>query len=241
MERETFLKEVKMKMNGYEFAPVDLPESFEERVNYLRSIGRKADKDFKNKYENIPSWFRDYDSVYLLSFCANYFLAHEEGYDEEVEKGFLEFPPHFQEILQAFSLYSDRTITAKPLFNEVEEFKKSMREVGDLTIRRLFDIPEKLKTKEEINAYHLRTEMMVHILAVRSWAYHHQMQKVTEDLCGLIKDNFIKIYGVAPWPIFQLFTLMIEKVGIFGSVYIFLIKPAMHSPPQNSFSRIESK
>ena len=86
MERKIPLKEVKMKMYGYEFAPDDIPESFEERVNYLREIGRKADKEFKEKYKDIASWFNKYDSVYLLSFCAIYFLAHEDGYDEEWRK-----------------------------------------------------------------------------------------------------------------------------------------------------------
>ena len=88
-----------------------------------------------------------------------------------------------------------------------------MRDVGDLTIRRMFDIPEKLKTEEDVNAYRLRTEMMVHTLAVRGWAFHHQMQKITEDLCSLIKDSFIKKYGIALWLLFNLFSLMIEKVN----------------------------
>ena len=202
-----------MKMYGFEFNPDVSFKSFEERLNYLRKIGKKADNEFKEKYENISSWFKEYDPVYLLSFCASYFLAFEEGYDEEVEKGYLEFPPHFQEILQAFSLYANRTISAKPLFNEVGKFKKTMREIGDLMVLRMFDVPEKLKTEEEVTAHRLRTEMMAHTLAVRGWAYDHQMQSVIKDLCTLIKDSFIKVHGVSPWSLFKLFPRMMEKVN----------------------------
>jgi len=213
MQREQPLKDIKMKFFQFELDPKGLPDTFEERITLLRKIGKKADRKFQRKYKNLINWFVEYDSLYLLSFCLNYFLTTEEGYDEEAEKGSLAFPPHFQEILQAFSLCEKRSFSGKPLFHDVEKFRKMMRELGDSMIQRLHDIPEKLKTADEVNAYRLRVEMMNHTLAVRGWAYSHQIEKVTEDLCNLINNEFKSIHGVSPWSLFKLFYLMMDAVG----------------------------
>jgi len=182
-------------------------------VNVLRQIGKKAKKDFEEKYHKLFAWFKDYDALYLLSFSLNYFMAYEEGRDEEVDKGHLEFPPHFQELLHAFSLCNEQAITVKPLLNQVGKFKKDMREVGDAMLWKMFDIPENLKTEKEISSYHLRTEMMTHTLAVRGWAYDHQIKKVIGDLCELIADDFRKVFGIAPAQLFKLLYTLIEKVN----------------------------
>lgn len=206
-------QEVKMKHFSFEFNQKEIPESFEERVNMLRQIGKKAKRDFEDKYHQLSSWFKDYDALYLLAFCLNYFMAYEEGRDEEVDKGHLEFPPHFQEILQAFSLCNEQAITARPLLDQAEKFKKDMREVGDAMLWKMFDIPENLKSEKEISSYHLRVEMMTHTLAVRGWAYDHQIKKIIGDLCDLLADDFRKVFGIAPTPLFKLFYTLIEKVN----------------------------
>ena len=109
---------------------------------------KKKKRDFEEKYHHLAVWFRDYDALYLISFCLNYFIAYEEGRDEEVDKGRLEFPPHFQEILQAFALCNDRAVTARPLLDQAGKFKKDMRDVGDAMLWKMFDIPEHLKTEK---------------------------------------------------------------------------------------------
>lgn len=206
-------QEVKMKHFSFEFDQKGIPESFEERVNMLRKLGKQAKKDFEEKYHLLSAWFKDYDALYLLSFSLNYFMAYEEGRDEEVDKGHLEFPPHFQEILQAFSLCNERAITAKPLLDQAGKFKNDMREVGDAIVWKMFDIPENLQTEKEVNSYHLRTEMMTHTLAVRGWAYDHQIKKVVGDLCALLADDFRAVYGINPAPLFRLFYTLMEKVN----------------------------
>lgn len=57
-------QEVKMKHFSFEFNQKEIPESFEERVNVLREIGKKAKKDFEEKYHQLSAWFKDYDALY---------------------------------------------------------------------------------------------------------------------------------------------------------------------------------
>lgn len=202
-----------MKHFAYEFDQKNIPDSFEERVNVLRKIGKQAKKDFDEKYSHLAAWFRDYDALYLLSYCVYYFTAYEAGLDEEVEKGHLEFPPHFQEILQAFSLCNEQAITARPLRDQAERFKKEMREIGDAMLWKMFDIPENLTTEKEINAHHLRTEMMTHTLAIRGWAYDHQIKKVLADLSELLAGDCVKAFGFSLAPLFRLLYVLLEKVN----------------------------
>ncbi len=202
-----------MKHFAYEFDQKNIPDSFEERVNVIRKIGKQGKKDFEEKYSHLAAWFRDYDALYLLSYCVYYFSTYEAGLDEEVEKGHLEFPPHFQEILQAFSLCNEQAVTARPLLDHAEPFKKEMREIGDAMLWKMFDIPENLSTEKEINAYHIRTEMMTHTLAIRGWAYDHQIKKVLADLCELLADDCIKAFGFSLAPLFKLLYVLLEKVN----------------------------
>ena len=55
--------------------------------------------------------------------------------------------------------------------------------------------------------------MMSHTLAVRGWAYDHQIKEVIGDLCDLLTDDFSKVFGIAPAPLFRLFHTLIEKVN----------------------------
>ncbi|HLP38941.1 hypothetical protein [Lacibacter sp.] len=205
-------QEVKMKHFAFEFDQKEIPTSLEERINVLRQIGKKAKSDFQEKYARLATWFKEYNALYLLSFCLKYFMAYEDGRDEEVEKGHLEFPPHFQEILQAFALSSDQSITARPLLDQATKFKKDMREVGDAMLWKMFDIPEDITTQKDASAFHLRTEMMTHTLAVRGWAYDHQIKRVVQDLCSLINEDFNRVFGMPPIPVFKLFYTLIDKV-----------------------------
>src|SRR3990170_414919 len=86
------------------FYPVEVTHdpgtTFEQRLEEVRAIGKKAAADFAEKFAALNRWFTEHDSLYLLSFCKNYFVCSPEGYDEEAEKGYLEFPFHYLEILQ---------------------------------------------------------------------------------------------------------------------------------------------
>ncbi|MDB4925536.1 hypothetical protein [Mucilaginibacter sp.] len=202
-----------MKMNFYEFEYIrDENLSLEERINILREKGKEATSEFKIKYEEVQKWFTEYDQLYILSFCMFYFMLSKEGYDEEAEKGSIEFPPYYMELLQAFSLTLPYKYNGKPLYQEAEAFKETIKKVGHLNNLKFYDIPEKFQTETELTAYFLRTQMMTHTTVVRNWAYDHQMRQVTSDLATGIKKDFESVYGFNPKLLLDLLYAMTEEV-----------------------------
>jgi len=167
----------------------------EVRVDAIRQIGKKAKEDFALKYPALQRWFQDYDSLYILSFCAFYFMSHPEGTDPEAN-GTLEIYQHYIELLQAFALSQPRTISPKPLLQDAECLKNDLKEVGKLMQMRFLDLPEEVKTDKDLHSFTLRVGMMEHTIAVRNWAYPYQMKKVVCELASLIKDDYEKLYGV---------------------------------------------
>ena len=187
----------------------DVPK--EKRLELVRAIGAEAKRSFDLKFPQIAAWFREYDPLYLLSFCAFYFVAQPEGVDAELEDG-PGFFHHYLEIMQAFALTQERVYTAKPLLGNARKLEEQMQEIGSAMQLRLLDIPRELVAEEELNAYRLRTEMMGQTTAVRNWAYPHQMKRVTLALAALVKDAFKVKYGVDPVDLMQmLFNLTEER------------------------------
>ena len=191
--------------------------SREKRISTIRKAGGKAKKDFDDKYPTIQKWFQEYDAIYLLSYCALYFLSHPEGKDPEVE-GTIEFFPHYLEIMQAFALYQDRNFSLKPLMQDSEKLRSEIKEIGSLIGLRQFAIPENIKSKEEISKYHLRQDMITNTTAIRNWAYIHQMRRVIGDLSKLVKNDFEKYYGVDPFLFMEtLFELLKEREDLLNN------------------------
>jgi hypothetical protein len=188
--------------------------TFEQRLSAVREFGRKAQEIFKNKYEDINKWFTsDYDQLYLLSFCLRYFILAKKGYDEEAETGSIAFPPHYLEILQALSLSHERVYSAKPLLgNNPKKLVDDMKEVGTLIQTKLLNIPESINTEEELAAFRIRTDFMGYNLAVRNWAYYHQMKSITEDMANLVKVDFKNRYNICPVAFIQLLFILCDKM-----------------------------
>lgn len=200
----------KMKMFSMpQLLAADVPR--EKRLEILRSIGTKAKANFSEKYPKvIEAWFKDYDPIYLLSFCAFYFVAHQEGVDPEAT-GEMDFYHHYLEIMQAVALCGQRNFDLKPLLQESERLQKEIKEIGDLIGLRLLNIPSHLKTDEEISAYRLRTEMMSHTAAIRNWAYFHQMKRVALDLARVIAPQFKEVYSIDPLDFINAFLIMTDE------------------------------
>lgn len=200
---------VKMKMfNMPQLFPSGM--TWEQRLEVVRSIGIKSKKEFDEKYPTIEKWFKDFDALYLLSFCGVYFVAQPEGIDPEAH-GKLDFPHHFIEIMQAFALYQDRNLEPVPLLNKAEELHKEMGTIGELMMARLLSIPDEAKTEEDVHAFRLRTEMMGNTTAVRNWAFFHQMKRVTFDMADLIDSDFKKIYGIGAKTLVEVIFKLIEE------------------------------
>jgi hypothetical protein len=182
----------------------------EARLEIVRGIGAQAREKFDLKYPQIATWFREYDPLYLLSFCLTYFASHPEGVDPEVF-GKLRFPEHYLEIMQAFALSQERALTVKPLGDDARRLEQDMQDIGELMMLRLLNIPQELTAEEELKAHHLRSEMMAHTTAIRNWAYHHQMMRVVFNLAGLIQEAFISFYGVDPVELMKLLFDLTEE------------------------------
>lgn len=185
-----------IKMRFFEMPKLFRDEVTKEvRIDAIRQIGKKAKEDFALKYPALQKWFEDYDSLYILSFCAFYFLSHPEGTDPEAD-GTLEIYQHYIELLQAFALSQPRTISAKPLLQDAERLKNDLKDVGRLMQMRFLDLPEVVKTDKDLHSFTLRVGMMEHTIAVRNWAYPYQMKKVVCDLAALITDDYENLYGI---------------------------------------------
>jgi hypothetical protein len=200
------------RMKMFQMPQLLPPEvSKEDRIKIVKSIGAKAQKDFEEKYPKIDEWFQKYDALYLLSFCSVYFMSMPEGIDPEA-LGKMDFYHHYLEIMQAFALRQKRSYNLKPLFNDAEKLDKEMQEIGQAMSLRHLNIPETIKTDEEMFAHRLRTEMMGQTAAIRNWAYHHQILKVTSEIADIVKEDFERLYKVNPKTFFQtLFNLALER------------------------------
>lgn len=201
--------------------PKNIPK--EKRLEIIRNIGTKAKEDFDKKYPNIQKWFKDYDPLYILSFCSLYFVSRTEGIDPEVA-GSLDFYHFNLEIMQAFALFQERSFSLKPLMNNAEKLKLEMKEIGELMQLRLLNIPEHLKSDKEILAYKLRTEMISQTTAVRNWAYSYQMKRIVIDLSKLIKYDFEKIYGIDPVRFMELLFKITEERNTLLSKHLQKVK-----------------
>lgn len=213
MERP--LKSFNLKMYEYEFDRTNIPESFEERLNLLRKVGKDAQKQFEIDYKNLLKWFDEHDQLNVLSFVSYYFFTSKVGDDEEARTGTIEFPPHLQEILQALSLTKERNYEPKPFIeNAPYNLKRSIKEIKNLLELKFFDIPEEVKTEKDLEKHKLRVDFMVDTMAVRGWCYKHQLEKMLINLCKGIDKEFFKIFGFHPHFIFEIISKLIQNVNL---------------------------
>ncbi|MEZ2740559.1 hypothetical protein [Comamonas jiangduensis] len=223
-EKELLRQKQRQAERGKRLAPWEAPKMkmfqlpkllkenipLEKRLDLMRSIGKDAREKFAALYPQTTKWVTEYDPLYVLSMCAFYLIASPEGTDREAS-GELEFHHHYLELLQAFALCQPRSYVVKPLSGQLPELQAHMQEVGRNMSLRTLEIPERLKSDEEINAYRLRTDMMAQTTAVRNWAYMHQMTKVLLDLAHSIEPAFLAVYGVAPRRFFSMLLQIAEE------------------------------
>jgi len=188
--------------------PEDIP--FEKRLEIIIEIGNKSKEEYEKEYKNLIGYFKEYDSLYLCSFCAYYFGRHEEGIDREAIDGYLDFPPFYLEILQCVALMTEKVISAKPLNENISNFESTVKNLNKSQSASYFKLAEKAISQEDISAILLRIEMMVHTLAVRNWAYVHQMDEITLELANLVEPFFKDGLGFIPSHILDLLSGIIE-------------------------------
>ncbi len=198
--------------------PVKEDVPFEKRIEFLSTIGKTASIDFEEEFLLLTQYFQDQDAIYLCAFSAYYFAQQEEGIDEEAINGYLDFPPFYLEILQCISLIKERTRSGKPLHEKVFEFKSLIQKLNKNQSARYYNLVKDAKDQDDVSAAILRLDMMTHTLAVRNWAYVHQMENVSFELAELIELDFAKEIGFNPKVLldilFGLVSLTEEKINV---------------------------
>ncbi len=214
-EKQTPWEPVKMKL--FELPspfPDDLSQS--KRLEILNKIIKNAKEQFDQKYPLMEQWFKEYDPLYLLSFCAVYFLSCPEGIDREA-MGEQEFFCHYLEILQAFALINERCCSVQPLLEKQKQFMDEIKEIGNAMQLRLFDMVDKIEDDADIHKQELRFSIMADTIAVRNWGYYYQMERITTDLARLVNKKFLSKYGLESDKtirmLFQLCSLVGDKLN----------------------------
>jgi hypothetical protein len=164
-------KPIKMKMFEVGDPFGDMP--MEARRAVIYEAAAKARSTFNTEYPKMAAWFETYDPLYLLSFCAFYFLSSPEGIDREAIEGKLDFGSYHLELLQAFALMRPRRVTAKPLAERTEELLRYLRELGDCLGFAQLDFPPDLP-ETEVRKRMVISQMRDWTFAVRNWAYPEQ-------------------------------------------------------------------
>lgn len=203
---------IKMKYFEASLEDTGLPKTFEERLKMVKEMGKDAAQKFPKQYKGIQEWFRKYDQPTFLAFCFYYFLTAEVGYDEEAVTGNLEFPPFYQELLQAFSLTVDRSYKGKPFSNEVTDFKKGLKEMSELYRVKQLQFPDTVMTPEDLPHHLLRIDMIMNTTAVRNWSYDHKMKKITMGIAKKIAPAFLQYHDFDPVIFLELLYKMTEMV-----------------------------
>ena len=184
-------------MSLYKMPPL-LPESMseKERTAVMREVGAKAEEEFQRDYFKLGEWFERFDALFLLSYCALYFVSHPEGTDPEAE-GTLDFYEHYLELLQAFALTRKRSPSAEHLGDEANGLHELMERLGlAMSFRGFAKMDE--NSAERRRQSSVLSSMRIQTQAVRNWGYADHMKSVTGDLAATVRDEFIDGYGVDP-------------------------------------------
>ncbi len=178
------------------------------RRKIIREVALKAEVDFQKEYPKLQDWFKKYDALYLIAYCAVYFLSHPEGTNPEVRDGRLDFYHHYLELLQAFALTLDRSHNPQPLQQEAEELEMFMKKLSHLMTMRGFAVPEGI-SDDELHKNFLIQLMRNHTAAIRNPYYPFQTKKYYSDIISKLGNEFENWYGLNPITLLD----CLEKIG----------------------------
>ena len=184
-----------MKLYG---VPPVLPDSIsrEERIALIQEIAQTAEDEFQEKYFSLGEWFERYDPLHLLAYCCSYFVCHPAGVDPEVGGG-LDFHPYHLEILQAFALMQERSLSDRPLGMEAEGLLDVMSAIGQAAINRgLKANIDQVEGESEWNF--VLSTMRTQTMAVRNPGYPQHIQRIARDLAETIREDFAGVHRVDP-------------------------------------------
>ena len=162
----------------------------------LQDIVKTADSEFQEGYFGLGEWFDRYDALHLLAYCCAYFVCHHPGVDPEAN-GEIEFYPHYLEILQAFSLMQERSLSTKPLGPDAQELLDFMSSIGEAASIRGFK-PNVNRVDGESERNLVLLNMRVQTMAVRNPGYPHHIRQIAIELAETIRDDFVDVHAIDP-------------------------------------------
>lgn len=172
--------------------PSDIP--VEKRTEIVADLVAKSKKDFSETLPKLQEWFDEFDSCYLLSFYAFYFMREKKGTTHEHEGDF-EHYQHYIEILQALALTKPRKIDLDPLLGRADELEKQLSRLGMLIQFKHMDIAVG-DAEDTISRKVTIAQVRNSTTAIRNWAYYFQMEKVTRKLMATVNVDFKDKFGV---------------------------------------------
>jgi len=201
-----------IKMDFFEVSDPfgDMPLAARRAAIY--EAAQKARATFDADYPKMATWYETYDPLYLLSFCAFYFLTTPEGVDKEAIEGKLDFASYHLELLQAFALMRPRGGAAKPLGGRVEELRGYLRNLGESLALAQMDLPPEL-SDSEVSKRMVISEMRTQTFAIRNWAYPEQaLRHLKTMFAGPLSDVIANEYhGVSIVRVIDVLNMMAEQ------------------------------
>ena len=170
--------------------------SEEERIAVLQDIVKKSESEFQKGYFSLGECFDRYDALHLLAYCCAYFLCHHPGVDPEAN-GEIEFYPHYLEILQAFSLMQERSLSTKPLGPDAQALLDLMSSIGEASSMRGFK-PNFNRVDGESERNFVLLNMRIQTMAVRNPGYPHHIRQIALELAETVRDDFVDVHAIDP-------------------------------------------
>lgn len=166
----------------------------ERRKQIIGDTCRSAKSSFDTKLKELSNWFDEFDSCYLLSFYAFYFLLQPEGSTNEIE-GDTEHYQYYLEILQAVALSKPRNVDAMPLKEKAKQLELDMIELGKVIQFKGMDVDGN-ETDDVLKRKFLISRMRNETAVIRNWAYYPQMERITTGIATAIDTEFETKYGL---------------------------------------------
>lgn len=174
--------------------PFPLDVAVEERQKLVAGLVEQGKQDVEKIGNDLSEWFDKYDSCYLLSSYAFYFLTEPYGSTRENE-GDTEHMQHHLELLHAIALTRPRKIDVTPLSVAGNKLGEQLSRLGTAIQFSLLNVAEG-DSSEELRKKSLIATARIHTAAVRNWAYHYQMMRVTTELMIKIDAEFETVHDL---------------------------------------------
>jgi hypothetical protein len=220
---------------------VDLPLadfSAAERRRLALDAAADAKAAFDAGLPLLSQWFDTYDPLYVLSFCAVYFLSSEQGVNREAIDGFVDFGSHHLELLQAFALLQARRGTPAPLAARATELRDTLNELThNLSLSHLLDL-DKASSDTDLKKHMVINQMRIQTLAIRNWDYPDQAIAHLKALyAGALDEVFQRELRISATRLIDALVALVDLITDRLNEHVRRLGPVLRA---KSFSRVRT-